>query len=71
MARLDARLALTAGRIDERLDAIRFRLRLLRMAFRPADRIPALVVMALESPDHAVSELLDPDPQAAEFRSVR
>jgi hypothetical protein len=41
------------------------------MAFRPVDRIPALVVMALEFPDHDADELLDPDPQATEFRSIR
>jgi hypothetical protein len=57
--------------LDERLDAIRFRLRLLRMAFRPVDRIPALLIMALESSDPEAGELLDPDPLAAEFRSVR
>jgi hypothetical protein len=71
MARLGTRLALTAGRIEERLDAIRFRLRLLQMALRPVDRIPALVVMALESPGYEASALLDPDRSSAGIGAVQ
>jgi hypothetical protein len=41
------------------------------MALRPVDRIPALVVMALESPDWEASVLLDPDRSSAGIGSVR
>jgi hypothetical protein len=50
---------------------VRFRLRLLMMALRPVDRIPALVVMALESPDWEASVLLDPDRSSAGIGSVQ
>jgi hypothetical protein len=51
--------------------AVRFRLRLLKMALRPVGRIPALVVMALESPDYEASVLLDPDRSSAGIGSVQ
>ena len=58
--------------LDERLlPRITFRLRLLGMAFQRQERIPAMVLMALESCDYEVGELLDPDPQAADSHSVR
>jgi hypothetical protein len=41
------------------------------MAFRRQGRIPAMVLMALESCDYEVGELLDPEPQAADSHSVR
>ena len=58
--------------LDERLvTVVSFRLRLLTMALRPVDRIPALVVMALESPDCEASVLLDPSRSSAEIGSVQ
>jgi hypothetical protein len=58
--------------LDDRvLPRISFRLRLLRMAFRPQERIPAMVLIALESSAYEVDELRDPDSEAAEFRTVR
>jgi hypothetical protein len=38
--------------LDEQLGSISFRLRLLRMALRRLDNIPAAVVMALETPGY-------------------
>ncbi len=38
--------------LDEELNGISFRLRLLAMALRRLDNIPAAVVMALESPGY-------------------
>jgi hypothetical protein len=70
MAGLGTRLTLTAARIEERLDAARFRLRLLRMALSPVDRIPALVIMALESPGYDDSDLLDPVARAERIGPV-
>ena len=49
---------------------VSFRLRLLRMVLRPVDRIPALVVMALESPDCEASVVLNPGRASAEIGSV-
>ena len=47
--------------LDERILAgVSFRLRLVKMALRPIDRMPAQVVMALESQEHDASVLLDP-----------
>jgi hypothetical protein len=58
--------------LDEQLlPSVSFRLRLLGMAFRRQERIPAMVLMALESHEYEVDELLNPGPQAAETRSVR
>lgn len=47
--------------LDERRDNISFRLRLLRMALRRLDRLPAGVVMALESPDYDIGWLDEPE----------
>jgi hypothetical protein len=51
--------------LDERLDNIGFRLRLLRMALSPLGRVPAAVVMALESPDYRADWLDGPDGKIA------
>jgi hypothetical protein len=71
-ARSNAPPAAALRWLDERVvAAVSFRLRLLKMAFRPVDRIPALVVMALESPDREANTLLDPDQSSAGIGSVR
>jgi hypothetical protein len=71
-ARASAPLAAALRRLDGRLVAVvSFRLRLLKMALRPVDHIPALVVMALESPDCEANMLLDPDRSSAGIGSVR
>ncbi len=65
MAGRDGWLAATARWLDEQLFyvgySVGFRLRLLRMALRRRDRIPTLVMMALEAPEHDVRMLLDSD----------
>jgi hypothetical protein len=41
----------TLSRLDERFDRVVFRLRLLRMALRRLDNLPAALVMAMETSD--------------------
>lgn len=47
--------------LDERLDSVSFRLRLLRMALRRLDNLPAGLVMALETPEYDIDWLNEPD----------
>lgn len=41
--------------LERPADFLSFRLRLVRMAFRPLHRLPGLVVMALEAPEYEIS----------------
>jgi hypothetical protein len=70
-ARASAPLAALRWLDGRPVAVVGFRLRLLKMALRPVDRIPALVVMALESPDCEANMLLDPDRSSAGIGSVR
>ena len=61
MSGLSAQLTAAVRWLDERfLAGVGFRLRLITMALRPIDRIPALVIIALESPGYEDGALLDP-----------
>jgi hypothetical protein len=50
-----------AGWLDERLDGVTFRGRLLRLAVQPTRNIPVGVIMSLEPPDHGEGWLSGPD----------
>jgi hypothetical protein len=50
-----------AGWLDERLDDVTFRGRLLKMAVQPTRNIPIGVIVSLEPPEHDTDWLSGPD----------